>query len=223
MEFFAMIVNDLQLLTQILAVNQVRSKAPSQITFLLFTLVVSATATAVLILFVYKIEHSEYFRINGLACNFDLSYFEATVVCKLFPARIQYYFYFFDSFSPSVCFCFYLFLSLLFPPLSGKLPLGQSPLVNSPPPRVRLGLDNLSEENLVKGNSRGGIDQGKIFLVPIPLFPMDYSTALRCGPFSEKIIEKEHLCYHDKNYYQIWKSNIFVINLIVDSRNMTKV
>ena len=180
MELFAMIVNNLQLLTQqILAVNQVRSKAPSQITFLLFTLVASATTTAVLILFVYEIEHSEYFGINELACNFDLSYFETTVVCKLFPARIQYYFYFFDSFSPSVCFCFYLFLSLLFPPLSGKLPLGQSPLVNSPPPRVRLGLGNLSEENLIKRNSRGGINQGKIFLVPIPLFPMDYSTALR--------------------------------------------
>ena len=205
MELFAMIVNNLQLLTQqILAVNQVRSKAPSQITFLLFTLVASATTTAVLILFVYEIEHSEYFGINELACNFDLSYFETTVVCKLFPARIQYYFYFFDSFSPSVCFCFYLCLSLLFPPVSGKLPLGQSPLVNSPPSRVRLGLGNLSEGNLVKGNSRGGggIDQGKIYLVPIPLFPMVYSTALRCGPFSEKIIEKEHLCYHDKNYYK---------------------
>ena len=32
----------------------------------------------------------------------------------------------------------------------------------------------------------------------------------------------EHLCYHDKNYYYYWKSNIPVINLIVDSRNMSK-
>ena len=34
---------------------------------------------------------------------------------------------------------------------------------------------------------------------------------------------KKHLCCHDKNYYYFWKSNIPVINLIVDSRNMIKV
>ena len=33
----------------------------------------------------------------------------------------------------------------------------------------------------------------------------------------------EHFSYHDKNYYYYWKSNIPVINLIVDSRNMIKV
>ena len=27
-----------------------------------------------------------------------------------------------------------------------------------------------------------------------------YSTALRCGSFSEKSVEKKHLCRHDKNY-----------------------
>ena len=32
-----------------------------------------------------------------------------------------------------------------------------------------------------------------------------------------------HLCRHDKNYYYFWKTNIPVINLIVDSRNMIKV
>ena len=47
--------------------------------------------------------------------------------------------------------------------------------------------------------------------------------ALRGGSFSEKNIEIKHLCHHDKNYYYFWKSNIPVINLIVDSRNMIKV
>ena len=36
--------------------------------------------------------------------------------------------------------------------------------------------------------------------------------------FSEKNIEKKHLCRRDKNYYYFCKSNIAVINLIVDSR-----
>ena len=39
----------------------------------------------------------------------------------------------------------------------------------------------------------------------------------------EKTIEKKQLRRHDKNYYYFWKSNIPVINLIVDSRNMIKV
>ena len=50
-----------------------------------------------------------------------------------------------------------------------------------------------------------------------------YSTALRCGSFSEKNIEKKHLCRHYKNYYYFCKSNIPVINLIAGSRNMIKV
>ena len=50
-----------------------------------------------------------------------------------------------------------------------------------------------------------------------------YSTALRCGSFSKKNIEKKHLCRHDKHFYYFWKSNIRVINLIVNSRNMIKV
>ena len=41
--------------------------------------------------------------------------------------------------------------------------------------------------------------------------------------FFGKNIEKKHLCCHDKNYYCFWKSNINVINLVVDSRNMIKV
>ena len=49
------------------------------------------------------------------------------------------------------------------------------------------------------------------------------SAVLRCGFFSEKNIEKKYLCRHDKNYYDFWKSNIAVINLIVDYRNMIKV
>ena len=32
-----------------------------------------------------------------------------------------------------------------------------------------------------------------------------------------------HLYRHDKNYYYFWKTNISVINLIVDSRNMIEV
>ena len=52
---------------------------------------------------------------------------------------------------------------------------------------------------------------------------VDPSTALTCGSFSEKNIEKKHLCCHDKSYYQFCKSNIPVINLIVGSRNMIKV
>ena len=42
------------------------------------------------------------------------------------------------------------------------------------------------------------------------------------GLFRKKYREK-HLCSHDNNYYFFWKSNIPVISLIVDSRNMVKV
>ena len=49
------------------------------------------------------------------------------------------------------------------------------------------------------------------------------SMALRCRSFSEKNIEIKHLLHHDKNYYYYLKSNIPVINLTVDSRNMIKV
>ena len=48
------------------------------------------------------------------------------------------------------------------------------------------------------------------------------STALRCRSFSEKSIEKKHLCHHEKSYYYFCKSNIFVINLIVGFRKMIK-
>ena len=40
--------------------------------------------------------------------------------------------------------------------------------------------------------------------------------------FFGKNIEKKHLCCHDKNYYYFWKSNIPVINLTADSRNMIR-
>ena len=50
------------------------------------------------------------------------------------------------------------------------------------------------------------------------------STALRCGSFSKKkTIAKKHLCSHEKNYYYFCKINIPLINLVVGSRNMTKV
>ena len=50
---------------------------------------------------------------------------------------------------------------------------------------------------------------------------INFSTALTCGYFLEKNWKK-HSCRHDKNYYYVWKSNIHVINFIVDSRNMIK-
>ena len=43
------------------------------------------------------------------------------------------------------------------------------------------------------------------------------------GLFLEKTLKQKHLCRHDKNYYCFRKSNVHVINLIVDSRNMIKV
>ena len=42
------------------------------------------------------------------------------------------------------------------------------------------------------------------------------------GLFRKKNIEKKHLCRHDKNYYYCWKSNIPIINLILDSRIMIR-
>ena len=41
--------------------------------------------------------------------------------------------------------------------------------------------------------------------------------------FFGKNIEKRHLYRHDKNYYYFWKSNIPVINWIVNSKHMIKV
>ena len=41
--------------------------------------------------------------------------------------------------------------------------------------------------------------------------------------FSGKNIEKKHLCRRDKNYYYFQKSNIPVINLIVDSRYISEI
>ena len=47
-------------------------------------------------------------------------------------------------------------------------------------------------------------------------------VALSYRSFSEKNIEKKHLCYHDKNNCYFCKSNIPVINLIAGGRNMIK-
>ena len=48
-------------------------------------------------------------------------------------------------------------------------------------------------------------------------------NGMKVWVFFGKNIERKHLCRHDKNYYYFCKSNISVINLIVDSRNMTEV
>ena len=48
-------------------------------------------------------------------------------------------------------------------------------------------------------------------------------NGIKVRVFCGKKVEKKHLCRHDKNYYYFWKSNIPVINLIEDSRNMIKV
>ena len=40
--------------------------------------------------------------------------------------------------------------------------------------------------------------------------------------FFGKSVEKKHLCRNDKNCYYFFKSNIPVINLIEDSRNIIK-
>ena len=45
--------------------------------------------------------------------------------------------------------------------------------------------------------------------------PIYYSTALRCGSFSEKNIEKKTLVPHEKIYYYFYISNITANNLIV--------
>ena len=48
-------------------------------------------------------------------------------------------------------------------------------------------------------------------------------NAVKVRVFFGKSVEKKHLCRHDKNYYYFRKSNIPVVNLIEDSRNMIKV
>ena len=48
-------------------------------------------------------------------------------------------------------------------------------------------------------------------------------NGIKVRVFFRKIVEKKHLCRHDKNRYYFQKSNIPVINLIMDSRNMIKV
>ena len=47
-------------------------------------------------------------------------------------------------------------------------------------------------------------------------------NGIKVQVFSEKNIEKKYLCHHDQNYCYSCKSNIPLINLIVDSRNMIK-
>ena len=47
-------------------------------------------------------------------------------------------------------------------------------------------------------------------------------NGIKVRVFFGKNIEEKHLCRHDKNYYYYWKSNIPVINLIVDSTNVIK-
>ena len=48
-------------------------------------------------------------------------------------------------------------------------------------------------------------------------------NGIKAQIFFGKNIEKKHLCRHYKNYDYFCKSNILVINFIVDSRNMNEV
>ena len=48
-------------------------------------------------------------------------------------------------------------------------------------------------------------------------------NGIKVQVFFIKNIEKKHLCCHDQNYYYFWKSNIPVIDLVVESRNLTEV
>ena len=54
-------------------------------------------------------------------------------------------------------------------------------------------------------------------------FALTLLNAVKVRVFFGKSVEKKHLCRHDKNYYYFRKSNIPVVNLIEDSRNMIKV
>ena len=58
------------------------------------------------------------------------------------------------------------------------------------------------------------IEQESLFL---------FLNGIKVRVFFGRNIEKKHLGHHDKNYCYFCKSNIPVINLIVDSRNMIKV
>ena len=49
-----------------------------------------------------------------------------------------------------------------------------------------------------------------------------YDNGIKVRVFFGKDIEKKYLCHHHKNYCCFCKSNIPVINLIVGSRNMSK-
>lgn len=59
------------------------------------------------------------------------------------------------------------------------------------------------------------IDQQEIFIVYIL---NDIKVRVSFG----KIVAKKHLRRHDKNYNYFWKTNIPVINFILDFRNMIK-
>ena len=47
-------------------------------------------------------------------------------------------------------------------------------------------------------------------------------NSIKIWVFFGENVEKKHLRHHDNNYYYFWKSNIPVINLSPDSRNMIK-
>ena len=53
--------------------------------------------------------------------------------------------------------------------------------------------------------------------------PTTSQQLLKVRIFFGKSVEKKHLYRHEKNYYYFWKSNILVINLIADSKNVIKV
>ena len=55
-------------------------------------------------------------------------------------------------------------------------------------------------------------------------FTVDYLLdSIKVQVFFGKKHEKRHLCRHDQNYYDCWKSNVPAINLIIDSGNMIQV
>ena len=54
------------------------------------------------------------------------------------------------------------------------------------------------------------------------MFWKSYLSCIKMRVFLGKNVEKKDLCRHDKNCYCFWKSNIPVINLIADSRNMIR-
>ena len=74
-------------------------------------------------------------------------------------------------------------------------------------------------ESEIRWNKKDGIFPYSVLLT----FSDVLLNGIKVRVFYRKNIEKKHLCRHDKDFYYFWKSNIPLINLIVDSRYMIKV